>query len=144
MRSEKLKRKKNDVEGVQEPPAAPPAPEESPVESSQPRSFEDAFGIVEKAVERLERGDLSLEESLAEYESGLKSLKRCYEILSRAQRRIEVLSGEVGGMVEKTSGPEGNPGPGERTPDWKPGTSHPGLKEALEQVEREEELPRGP
>ena len=58
-------------------------------------TFEEALATVEEAVEKLERGQLSLDASLAEYERGLKALRRCYGVLGEAQRRIEVLSGSL-------------------------------------------------
>jgi exodeoxyribonuclease VII small subunit len=56
-------------------------------------SFEDELQNVERTVNLLERGELDLEESIRQYESGFQSLKRCYQILERAQKRIEVLVG---------------------------------------------------
>lgn len=55
-------------------------------------SFEREIENLERVVGQLERGDLALEEALRQYESGHQSLRRCYLILERAQRRIEVLS----------------------------------------------------
>jgi len=62
--------------------------------SNKPPTFEEALGQVERIVESLEQGDLGLEESLAAYEQGVKRLKRCQEILAKAERRIAVLSGK--------------------------------------------------
>ncbi len=100
--------------------------------SSSP-SFEESFATVEGAVERLESGDLTLEDSLREYERGLASLGRCYEVLKQAQTRIEVLGGTVGSVVE-----------GAALPEWKPGASHGALGETIEAVEREADLPEEP
>ena len=55
-------------------------------------SFEDALGQLEAIVHDLEEGQVGLEESLARYESGVKLLRHCYGLLSRAERRIELLS----------------------------------------------------
>lgn len=85
-------------------------------------SFEDALGIVEDAVESLERGQLSLEASLAEYERGLKALRRCYGVLGEAQKRIEVLGG--------------SPGSGEVI-EWKPAQASPVLREAMQELDAE-------
>ena len=59
--------------------------------------FEDGLACLEKTVEELEAGDLSLDESLAKYEEGVKTLKKCYEILRDAEKRVEILmKGEDG------------------------------------------------
>ena len=53
--------------------------------------FEDALKRVEELVEELEAGELTLDESLAKYEEGVKALKQCYQILQQAEKRIEIL-----------------------------------------------------
>lgn len=118
LRCVKLKRKKDDNMETQE------ALEAAPVATRV--TFEAAFESAGRAVDHLEQGDLSLAASLDEYESGLKAIKQCYEILAQAQKRIEVLSDKAGVAT------------------WETAASHPGLKEALEHVEREEDLPRAP
>ena len=55
------------------------------------RSFEECFEDLETIVNKLEAGELTLEESLAEYERGIKALRRCHEILAKAEKRIEML-----------------------------------------------------
>lgn len=72
-------------------------------------SFEKEFGVVEQAIELMERGELSLEECLGEYERGLHSLKNCYQILAEAQRRIEILEGQVGSVAMGADGPVWRP-----------------------------------
>ncbi len=56
-------------------------------------TFEDALKRLEEIVGQLEAGQLGLEQSLARYEEGVKLLRRCYELLQRAERRIELLTG---------------------------------------------------
>ncbi len=53
--------------------------------------FEEHLARLEKIVEELEGGDLTLDESLARYEEGVKALKKCYEILRDAEKRVEIL-----------------------------------------------------
>jgi exodeoxyribonuclease VII small subunit len=60
--------------------------------SSQP-SFEKSLAELEAIVSDLEGGDLGLAAALSRYESGVKHLKACYELLSRAERRIELVTG---------------------------------------------------
>ena len=59
--------------------------------SKQP-TFEESLEQLESIVAKLEGGQLGLAESLEEYESGVKHLKSCYQQLSAAERRIELVS----------------------------------------------------
>lgn len=59
--------------------------------SSQP-SFEESLDELESIVAKLEGGQLGLADSLEEYERGVKHLKSCYQQLSAAERRIELVS----------------------------------------------------
>lgn len=62
-------------------------------------SFEDRLEDLQESLRLLEQGDLSLEESLAEYERGLALLKACYKTLEEAERKIEILSQREDGRV---------------------------------------------
>ncbi len=62
-----------------------------PVQPSVQPSFEQSLGELEQIVRQLEEGQLGLAESLASYELGVKRLKECYQLLERAERRIELL-----------------------------------------------------
>jgi len=66
--------------------AAPAAPAEP--------SFESALARLEAIVERLESGDLPLEQALAAFEEGVTLSRRCASELEAAERRIELLVGE--------------------------------------------------
>jgi exodeoxyribonuclease VII small subunit len=61
--------------------------------AGEPVTFEQALARLEKIVERLEGGQLTLSESLAAYEHGVKCLQHCYRQLERAERKIELLAG---------------------------------------------------
>ena len=56
-------------------------------------SFEQSLDQLESVVSKLESGKLPLAESLEQYESGVKHLKSCYDLLSDAERRISLVSG---------------------------------------------------
>jgi len=56
-----------------------------------PKSFESSLAELEKIVEHLESGDLSLEESLKLFENGVRLSRECRERLNDAERRIQVL-----------------------------------------------------
>jgi exodeoxyribonuclease VII small subunit len=64
--------------------------------------FEDYLAEVEGIVSELEEGNIDIEKSLEKYEAGIKSLKKCYEILSAMEKKIEVLTrDENGNLVTK-------------------------------------------
>ncbi len=62
-------------------------------EPSERPSFEDALKRLEEIVHLLEDGEIGLDESLQRYEEGVELLRQAYDLLGRAERRIELLSG---------------------------------------------------
>ncbi|MEN6558794.1 MAG: exodeoxyribonuclease VII small subunit, partial [Thermoguttaceae bacterium] len=60
---------------------------------AEPPDFEQSLTRLEEIVHALEEGDLGLNESLAREEEGVKLLRQSYDLLQRAERRIELLSG---------------------------------------------------
>jgi exodeoxyribonuclease VII small subunit len=63
-------------------------------EGSTP-SFETALAELETIVERMEGGELTLEQSLAQYRRGAELLKLCQSALADAQTQIKVLEDDV-------------------------------------------------
>ena len=55
------------------------------------KSFEEALGELEGIVNRLEQGDLPLEEALQFFEDGVKLSRYCHTKLDEAQKRVEIL-----------------------------------------------------
>lgn len=64
-------------------------------------SFENKMQDLEKIVKDLEKGDLSLEESVKIFEKGMKISKECNEILEGAEKRITILLNNNGEIQEK-------------------------------------------
>ena len=62
--------------------------------------FEKALEGLEKIVEELERGDLSLDASLKRYEDGIKLARACQKKLSKAKEKIEILMKKDDGSFE--------------------------------------------
>ena len=60
-------------------------------------TFEEALKQLEEAVERLEGGDLTLDDALRSFEEGLKASNLCRTRLEEARQRVEVLMAENGG-----------------------------------------------
>jgi exodeoxyribonuclease VII small subunit len=55
-------------------------------------NFEEALSELETLVERMEQGELSLEESLRTFERGVELTRACQQALDEAQQRVEVLT----------------------------------------------------
>jgi len=82
-------------------------------------SFEKELANMESVVNLLERGETVIEEAIREYERGYQSLKRCQEILERAQKKIELLTSFPPLSAASPSIPQGK-GAGETPPSWRP------------------------
>ena len=55
------------------------------------KTFEDNLKELETIVAELEKGDLSLEESISKFEMGIKVSKECNSKLEDAEKRINIL-----------------------------------------------------
>jgi exodeoxyribonuclease VII small subunit len=53
--------------------------------------FEDSFKKLETVVNKLESGDLSLEDSVKLFEEGMRLSRLCSERLAEVQKRVELL-----------------------------------------------------
>ncbi len=53
--------------------------------------FEEALKKLEKIVEDLEKGDLSLDEALKKYQEGIELARMCSQRLENAKKKIDVL-----------------------------------------------------
>jgi len=63
-------------------------------------SFEERLTALEGVVERLERGDLTLDESVRLFEEGVHLSNACKLELEKAEGRIQVLVETQGGGVQ--------------------------------------------
>jgi exodeoxyribonuclease VII small subunit len=54
--------------------------------------FEKTLAELEKLVVRLEDGNLSLDESLAEFKRGIELTRQCQTVLDQAQQTVEQLT----------------------------------------------------
>lgn len=50
--------------------------------------LEESFEKLDRILDRLESPDISLEESFQVYESGMKLLKQCNEIIDRVEKNV--------------------------------------------------------
>jgi exodeoxyribonuclease VII small subunit len=81
-------------------PTSPSAASPSSVESPPPpERFEELLGRLRGLVERLEGGNLPLEESLRAFEEGMELCRRGAVILDGAEKKVETLLGSAGGTA---------------------------------------------
>lgn len=83
----------NGLPQEQSPLSSQPAKDSAEKSAFIPLGLEEALGRLEAIVRVLEEGQPSLDESLAQYEEGVRLLRHCYQLLEKAERRIEMLSG---------------------------------------------------
>jgi exodeoxyribonuclease VII small subunit len=71
---------------------APPAkvPEGQPA-ADKPVDFERSLAELERLVERLEQGDLPLDDALQSFERGVALTRQCQGALKAAQQKVEIL-----------------------------------------------------
>lgn len=67
---------------------------------SEKFQFEKALADLEKIVEALEGGELSLDESLKKYEDGVKLTRACQAKLQEAEKKIEILTRSLSGELK--------------------------------------------
>lgn len=61
-------------------------------ETSPVAHFEQSLDELESLVEKMEHGEMSLEDSLAAYERGVGLYRRCQAALEQAELRVRLLS----------------------------------------------------
>ena len=63
------------------------------------KTFEESLTDLEKTVRQLESGDLTLDESVTAFESGMKMVKECETKLQEAKGKIEKLVSDASGQT---------------------------------------------
>ena len=58
------------------------------------KTFEQSIKELEQVVLELEKGDLSLDDAIAKFETGIKLSKECESKLDEAEKKINVLVGK--------------------------------------------------
>lgn len=74
---------------------------------STQKTFESSLQALESAVERLEKGDLPLDEALSCFEDGVKAAGSCQKILKEAELKIEKLRVDADGELQSEPFVEG-------------------------------------
>ena len=78
-------------------------------------TFEELLKAAEDLAERMELGDMSLDESLAAYQKGIGNIRRCAELLQKAEEKVKLLleDGQGFSLVDLDGGDEDDDGEGE-------------------------------
>ena len=66
------------------------------------KSFEEEMAKLETIVTELEKGDLSLDDSVKKFEEGINISKECNKMLETAEKKITILL-EKDGEIEEES-----------------------------------------
>ena len=61
--------------------------------------FEDAMTELEQLVEQMEKGDISLEDSLQAFERGIKLTRTCQKALLDAEQKVQILLEKDGKQI---------------------------------------------
>jgi exodeoxyribonuclease VII small subunit len=69
--------------------------------AKKPVNLEKALTELEKLVEEMEQGNLSLEESLKRFEKGIALTSDCQEALQKAELKVHELLEKNGKLLEK-------------------------------------------
>ena len=71
--------------------AIPTKSKDMPDNKDNLKDFEKSLQHLEKIVSHMESGELGLEESLAQFENGIKLARTCQDTLANAEFRVEQL-----------------------------------------------------
>ncbi len=58
---------------------------------TEKKTFEERLELVKSMIDKIEKGDLSLEESVTQFEEGMKILNELDQEMDQIQRRITLL-----------------------------------------------------
>ena len=75
-------------------PATPPAPHAP--------DFEQSIAEVEAIIQRIETGEVGLEESITQYERGVGLIRQCRAVLDKVEQRVADLTQQMKAAVEKS------------------------------------------
>ncbi len=65
------------------------------------KTFEESLGELESIAQKMEKGDLSLEDAISEFEKGITLSKECTKKLEEAEKKINILIKNENGEVDE-------------------------------------------
>jgi exodeoxyribonuclease VII small subunit len=71
-------------------------------------TFEEAMEELEKIVDKLEEGDVPLEEAIDRFQEGMKLSKFCHDRLQKIETQMEKILQEDGNLAPFSVGEEGD------------------------------------
>jgi exodeoxyribonuclease VII small subunit len=89
----------------------PSAPASGAERAEAEPGFDAILVRLREVVQKLESGDLSLEQSLAVYEEGVQLARRGQQLLASAEKRVEILVSAAGGVQTVPFDDPGSAGP---------------------------------
>ena len=63
---------------------------------TSPADFETALNELEGLVEKMEKGELSLEQALADFQRGIELTRSCQQALKSAEQKVQILMQQSG------------------------------------------------
>ena len=79
---------------------------EKVIVSKQEETFEDLIRRLEEITDTLEKGQISLDDSMKLFEEGMKISKKCSSKLEEAENKITILINENNNLREENFTPE--------------------------------------
>lgn len=64
-------------------------------------TFEESISKLEEIASQLDGGDVTLDESLALFEKGIKLSKNCQKMLDEAEKKVSILMTDENGEIQK-------------------------------------------
>jgi exodeoxyribonuclease VII small subunit len=71
------------------------------MDSKNSKTFEESLREIENIVSAMERGDLTLEDSIQSFERGMKQIEECNKKLLSAEKTIKILEKKLSGQWEE-------------------------------------------
>ena len=62
------------------------------MEETQQETLEVKLGWIEEIIEKMEKPEVSLEESFQLYQAGIEQLKNCNEMLDAVEKKMQILN----------------------------------------------------
>ncbi len=59
-------------------------------------TLEESMNEITQLIEKMERGELTLEQSLTDFERGVTLVKHCQKLLTDAEQKVQVLTQQNG------------------------------------------------
>lgn len=63
---------------------------------TKPFNFEKSIEHLNTIIEKMEHGDLPLEDSLKYFEQGIQLIRQCQNALKKAEQKVEILTQQQG------------------------------------------------